>query len=667
MQLRDLKGLGPKRLAMLNAAGIHSAGDLLWQLPRGYVDTTVDTPIAALQPGQMACVAVTFLAQPAIRYLKGLSMVTAKVADDSGTLQITWFNQPWNRANWHKGDEAVFHGRAERFRGQLVMQNPRLVKERGIIPQYSPIESIASAHLAGFIEQLLPHVEAICPESLSPRLRQLWQLCGLTDALRAVHRPQDAASLSAGKRRIAFENLLLYQMALRALQGEARQGIHISTDESIISRFWRQTGFAPTGAQQRVLGQILADMASGRAMRRLVQGDVGSGKTAVAFGAVCAAAAAGWQSALMAPTEILARQHLISAREVLEPLGIRCGLLLGGMKAAERREALAHIEDGTWDLVIGTHALLGEGVRYHRLALVITDEQHRFGVRQRQRLSDKAHLDEPAHVLVMSATPIPRTLALILYGDLDVSVVDELPPGRTPVATRIVPEDKREGLYQFIRQKVAAGEQAYLVCPLVEESERVEAKDAQATYRELSAGPLKGLRLGLTWGTQPPAEKEEVIARFSAGEIDVLVATTVIEVGVNVPRATVMVIENADRFGLSQLHQLRGRVGRGTQESWCFLLGEPNERLRTLSATNDGFVIAQKDLELRGPGDFLGTRQHGRLLPDAFGVGDMRLIEETRAAVHTLTHDPELAQEEQAVRTRALQKYERVLGEIGFH
>jgi len=667
VELRDLKGLGPKRLAMLEAAGIRSLGDLLWQLPRGYIDTTLDTPVAALQAGRTACVAVTFCAQPSIRYMKGLSMVTARVEDDSGTLQITWFNQPWNRNNWHQGDQAVFYGRAERFRGQMVMQNPKLVKERGIIPQYSPVDTIAGAHLAGFIEQVLPHAHTACPESLSPRLRAMWGLCGLPEALQAVHRPQDAAGLAAGKRRIAFENLLLYQMAVRSLQGEAQAGIPMAADSAVTDRFWRQTGFAPTDAQHRVLGQILSDMASGRAMRRLVQGDVGSGKTAVAFGAVCTAAAAGWQSALMAPTEILARQHLVSAQEVLAPLGIRCGLLLGGMKAAERREALKYIEAGAWDLVIGTHALLGEGVHYARLGLVITDEQHRFGVRQRQRLSSKAAEDQPAHVLVMSATPIPRTLALILYGDLDVSVVDELPPGRTPVATRIVPEEKRQDLYRFIRQKVQAGEQAYLVCPLVEESERVEAKDAQATYRELAAGPLKGLRLGLTWGTQPAAEKEEVIARFSAGEIDVLVATTVIEVGVNVPRATVMVIENADRFGLSQLHQLRGRVGRGTLESWCFLLGEPNERLRTLCATNDGFVIAQKDLELRGPGDFLGTRQHGRLLPDAFGVGDMRLIEETRAAVHTLTHDPALAAEEQVVRRRAMQKYERVLEEIGFH
>ncbi len=368
----------------------------------------------------------------------------------------------------------------------------------------------------------------------------------------------------------------------------------------------------------------------------------------------------------MVPTEILARQHLESARALLEPLGLRCGLLLGGMPAKQRREALEHIASGEWDLVIGTHALFSAGVRYAKLGLVITDEQHRFGVKQRQRLSDKAEQEE-AHVLVMSATPIPRTLALILYGDLEVSLIDELPPGRTPVRTRVVPENKRTEMYGFIRQKVALGEQAYLVCPLVEESEQVEAKDAQAMYRNLLKGPLKGLRLGLTWGSQPTEEKDAVLAAFSRGELDVLVATTVIEVGVNVPNATIMVVEDADRFGLSQLHQLRGRVGRGAGESWCFLMGEDNERLRTLCSTNDGFVIAQKDLELRGPGDFLGTRQHGQAMPGGYGVGDMRLLDETQRAARELMEDPTLQPYLAPLQARALQRYAKAIDEIALH
>lgn len=441
----------------------------------------------------------------------------------------------------------------------------------------------------------------------------------------------------------------------------------MKADDSLIDRFWRQTGFDPTRAQRKVLDEVLKDMGSGRAMRRLIQGDVGSGKTAVAFGAVCVAAQSGYQAALMVPTEILAHQHFESARKLLEPLGIASGLLLGGMGAAERKEALQHICLGDWQLVIGTHALFSQGVDYANLGLVITDEQHRFGVRQRQKLSLKAQGEQAAHVLVMSATPIPRTLALILYGDLDVSILDEMPPGRLPVKTRIVPEEKRSQMYDFIRCKAQGGEQSYLVCPLVEESEQVEAKDAQAMYEQLRRGPLKGLRLGLTYGSQSSQEKEAVISGFSAGQIDVLVATTVIEVGVNVPKATTMVIENADRFGLSQLHQLRGRVGRGAQESWCFLLGKSNERLTTLCATHDGFVIAQKDLELRGPGDFLGTRQHGRILPDAYGVNDVKLIEETRAAVHELTHDKAFAKEETELSARAAQKYARAMAEIALH
>ena len=390
-------------------------------------------------------------------------------------------------------------------------------------------------------------------------------------------------------------------------------------------------------------------------MGRLVQGDVGCGKTALAFGALWAAAACGFQGALMAPTEILARQHLESARRLLEPLGIRCGLLLGGMRAAQRREALAAIADRSWQVVIGTHALLSEGVHYHRLGLVVTDEQHRFGVKQRSLLQQKGEGDGASpHVLVMSATPIPRTLALILYGDLDVSVVDELPPGRTPVATRIVPEEKREDLYGFIRREVSAGRQAYIVCPLVEDSESLEeVKSATAQYQALTAGPLAGLRVGLTYGKQPGEEKENTLSAFARGELDVLVSTTVIEVGVNVPNATLMIIENADRYGLSQLHQLRGRVGRGSAASWCFLLAEPNERLRTLTRTNDGFAVAQKDLELRGPGDLFGTRQHGEAVADFLLDGDVRLLEETSRCLKELRENPALAEERAQVEAEA--------------
>lgn len=667
MELKDLKGIGQKRLSILKENDIDTPADLLRQFPQGYIDSTFSTPIANIIPGAAVCIDISFVSNPSLQYIRGLSIVRAQAKDESGSIRIIWFNQPWNKGSYKEGDRALLYGRAELVKGYLTFSNPKVIKDRGILPQYAAIGSISGSLIATLIGQLLPDIEAICPETLPERLLKLWGLCDLQNALREVHLPQNTQSLLTAKRRVAFENLLLYQLALRSLRGNDANGIALHEKNEVTQRFWEGTGFEPTGAQTQVLSDILKDLAGGRSMRRLVQGDVGCGKTAIAFAAVAVMAQNEYQTALMVPTEILARQHFKSAQELLAPLGIRSGLLLGGMKAAQREEALSNISGGTWDLVIGTQALFSEGVRYKDLGLVITDEQHRFGVRQRQRLSNKAEGEQPAHVLVMSATPIPRTLSLILYGDLDVSVVDELPPGRQAVKTRVVAEDKRPEMYRFIREKVAESQQAYLVCPLVQESEQIEAKDAQSMYENLRKGPLKGLKLGLTWGSQPAAEKEAVISSFSQGEIDVLVATTVIEVGVNVPRATVMVIENADRFGLSQLHQLRGRVGRGSEESWCFLMGEANERLKTLCATNDGFEVAQKDLELRGPGEFLGTRQHGRLMPNGFGVQDMHLIQSTREAAQMLSLDASFKEEEEMLRYRAIKLYQKALSEIALH
>lgn len=667
MSLEKLKGLGPKRLKVLKDNGIVSPGDLLYYLPRGYIDSSDPAPVATLREGASTCVELVVSKAPTRQYVRGLSIVRAQAGDASGQIRLVWFNQPWMYQQIDRGDTLLLYGRVERYGGQLTLQNPKLLSERGIIPQYAPVGNISGKVIAGYIAQLVPDIEKHIEENIPDDLLMSWGLTGIREALAEAHLARDSGALQKAKRRIAFQNLLLYQLALQGLEQDKGPGFPVPQNAKLLDQFWAQFGFRPTGAQLRVLDDIVTDMGSGRAMRRLVQGDVGSGKTAIAFAAAALVAATGKQSALMAPTEILARQHLESAVKTLEPMGIRCGLLLGGMKAAERRAALQHIASGDWQLVIGTHALLSEGVRYKDLGLVITDEQHRFGVRQRQRLTNKGEGPYTPHVLVMSATPIPRTLALILYGDLDLSVVNELPPGRIPVRTHIVPEEKRAGLYKFIRDKAAKGEQAFLVCPLVEESEAIEAKDAQAVYRQLSKGALKGLRLGLTYGSQPNDEKEAVIARFSSGEIDVLVATTVIEVGVNVPSATVMVIEDADRFGLSQLHQLRGRVGRGSKESWCFLMGEANERLKTLCQTNDGFVIAEKDLELRGPGDFLGTRQHGRLLPDAYGVGDLRLVEETRDAARQLQEDSALSAVRAALDAQAMERYGKLMREIAPH
>ena len=435
--------------------------------------------------------------------------------------------------------------------------------------------------------------------------------------MRNAHFPDSREALETARRRIAFEELLLYQVAISLCRHSGEPGVQIASREADLAEYWSKMPFPPTGAQKRVLQEIASDMRGTNAMARMVQGDVGSGKTAVAFGAIYLAVRGGYQAALMAPTEVLARQHYEGAKALLEPLGMKAGLLVGSLTQKQHRIAHEAIASGEWDVIIGTHALITEGVEYKNLGLTVTDEQHRFGVRQRTELSRKG---EAPNVLVMSATPIPRTLSLILYGDLDISIIDELPPGRKGVKTRIVPEDKRQGMYGFLRSEVQKGRQVYVVCPLVEESEAVDALPAEVVYENLRNRDLPDLRIELVHGRMKAADKDAVLEKFRRGEADVLVSTTVIEVGVNVPNASVMVVENAERFGLAQLHQLRGRVGRGSDEAWCFLMAEPNERLKFLASTTDGFKIAQKDMELRGPGDLFGTRQSGSIV---CGVGTL--------------------------------------------
>ena len=489
------------------------------------------------------------------------------------------------------------------------------------------------------MEAALKLCEGQWPDELPEALRRRYGLCERNFAMRNAHFPDSREALEAARRRIAFEELLLYQIALRLFRSTGKRGVKIDFDDGEIEAFWGCLPFSPTNAQRRVLDEVAADLRSEKAMARMVQGDVGSGKTAIAFAAIALAHAGGWQSALMAPTEVLARQHYEAARKLLEPLGMKVGLLVGSLTQKQHRLAHEAIASGEWDVAIGTHALITEGVAYKHLGLVVTDEQHRFGVRQRTSLSEKG--DAP-NVLVMSATPIPRTLSLILYGDLDISIVDELPPGRTPVATRIVPESKRPGLYDFLRKEVAKGRQAYFVCPLVEESEAVEALPAEVVYEDLRTNRLPELNIELVHGRMKAADKDAALERFRTGQADILVSTTVIVVGVNVPNATVMVIENAERFGLAQLHQLRGRVGRGSEASWCFLMSEPTARLRFLTSTTDGFLIAQKDMELRGPGELFGTRQSGTLTAGIGALaGNTELLKLSHDEAAFLMADPE--------------------------
>lgn len=642
----DLKGFGPARQKALAARGIDSPEQLVEQLPAAYRDTTVSTPVSQLEDA-MQCAFEGFIDGAVhLHRAHGMQWVSAKVTDGTGSIRCLWFNQPWMKQQLREGREVLLFGRIARKKTGLFAMNPTLEREKRITPVYAKIPGVPQKLVRDAVAAMLDRLAL--EDDMPAGLRARYDLCDRAFAMRQIHFPEDTASLSRSKRRLAFEELLYFQAALTGLDTQKPLGIRIRCCPEDAQAFWRLQPFAPTCAQCRVLDEIFTDMAGPHAMARMVQGDVGCGKTAIAFAALYAAARHGYQGALMAPTEVLAGQHMRSAEQMLAPLGIRCGLLTGKMSADKRRAAHAAIREGAWDVVIGTHALISEGVEYAKLGLVVTDEQHRFGVRQRTRLALKG---ESPNVLVMSATPIPRTLALVLYGDLEISVVDELPPGRSAVKTRIVSEDKREGMYDFIQKEVHAGAQVYIVCPLVEESAVGEdSVSAAQLYESLQKGPLRGLRLGLVHGRMKSADKEGALRAFAEGKVDVLVATTVIEVGVNVPNATIMVVENAERFGLAQLHQLRGRVGRGDKESWCFLMAEPSERLRTLAATGDGFVIAQKDLELRGAGEFFGTRQHGEpQMPALMLCTESMLLKQTQDAWREIREDPRYAQEAEAV------------------
>ncbi len=657
MELSEMRGIGPARMESLRAVGIVSLRDLLYTLPVRYEDRTRVVPCAEAR-GEALVMGVIQDA-PRFSRFNGLSRVTASLRDDSGRLSLAWYNQPWMMQQLPVGEPIMLYGRIGEKNGRRVLQNPSRVTEPSIQPVYRAVKGIPAKSFRTMMEQALQQVDDTCPETLPNDLRLRHGLCELNFALRQAHFPDNFENLKSARRRLAFEQMLMYQAALGLLRHYKEDGMPLPLAENAAADFWAAMPFPPTNAQRRVLDEVAADLRKTRAMSRLIQGDVGCGKTALAFGAIAMTCKAGFQAAMMAPTEILARQHFESAKAMLEPLGLRCGLLIGSMKAREKKAAHAACANGAWDVAFGTHALISEGVAYRNLGLVVTDEQHRFGVRQRSTLQEKgAQQDKSPHVLVMSATPIPRTLALILYGDLDVSVVDELPPGRTPVKTRVVPESKREAMYGFLREEVARGRQGYVVCPLVDESEMLEdVRSAKETYDDLVHGVLHGLRVGLTWGTQKADEKAAVLTDFASGALDVLVSTTVIEVGVNVPNASVMIIENAERYGLSQLHQLRGRVGRGSAESWCFLLAEENERLRILTQTGDGFLVAQKDLELRGPGDLMGTRQSGEALQGFLLDGDVKLLEEAANCMKRLRTDPALQEERLAVESVTLRHY----------
>ncbi len=654
-RLDNFPGVGPAKFKALNKLGLETVGDLLTYWPRAYEDRSRIYSIVEAPLDEAVCVSAIVAEAPVTAYIrKGLNTTKCRVVDGGGSIYVTFFNQEYVRRALTAGESYIFYGKLEAMGRRLTMTNPVFEREDKarftgrIVPVYSLTAGVSNNLLAGMALRAVEECAGQLPDRLPAGLRIGHALCTMEFACRNAHFPADQEALAVARRRLVFEELFTLSLGMTFLRSR-RTGVPgqmFPTRE--MDDFLALLPFAPTGAQRRAMAELERDLTSGRPMNRLIQGDVGSGKTAVAAYAAWLAHAGGFQTAMMVPTEILAHQHFETLGRLLAPAGVRVGLLTGSLKAKEKKALHAALAAGEIDLVVGTHALLSAGVEYANLGLVITDEQHRFGVGQRSALASKAQT--PPHVLVMSATPIPRTLALLIYGDLDVTVIDELPPGRTPVETYLVGEDKRARMYNFVRRHVEEGRQVYIICPAVEEGEGMDLKAVTAYARELEEKVFPDLRVAFVHGKLKSRDKEAVMAAFAGGEIDVLVSTTVVEVGVDVPNATLMVIENADRFGLSQLHQLRGRVGRGKWQSTCVLVSanrsqEARERMKYFCSTTDGFKIAEKDLELRGPGDFFGARQHGLpAMKTADLAGDTRVLKEAQdAAGEVLRADPELS------------------------
>ena len=660
--LKFYKGVGEKRAQLFEKLGVGSSDALLRYYPREYEDwshcVSVDEARANAESGEICCIRATVSSQVRSVRLRGNRMLySARAVDEEGRgFRVTFFNNSYIPKMLVQGSQYIFRGKLFVGSNGVEMTSPEFDAEdcSRIVPVYRATEGLPSRQIGKVVEQALEELPEELADPLPEAVRTKYQLCHIRYALKQIHFPDDNETLATARDRLVFEELLILQLGLLRLKGRKRGTAGLRITEDHTEEFWCLLPFEPTNAQRRAAADAIRDMSSdGQPMSRLLQGDVGSGKTAVAAAICHTAAKNGIQSALMAPTEILAEQHFQSFEKLSEPCGIRVGLLTGSMTAAQKRHIRELTALGMIDVLIGTHALISDGVEFASLGLVITDEQHRFGVNQRGALAAKG---KNPHVLVMSATPIPRTLALIIYGDLDISVLDEMPKGRIPISTYFVDGGKRERAYNFVKKHVADGYQGYVICPLVEEGENSgEMKAAQSYAESLTEGYLSGCRVGLLHGRMKGAEKERVMQAFASGGLDVLVSTTVVEVGVNVPNAVIMIVENAERFGLSQLHQLRGRVGRGNVQSYCILISDATNdaavsRLRIMCSTNDGFVIANEDLKQRGPGDFFGSRQHG--LPDmkiADMMTDMHLFTAAQeAAKQILAKDPDLTQKENA-------------------
>ena len=663
--VRYLKGVGPKTAERFEKLGILTLSDLLCHYPRRYLDFSKPYSIAEAPADTECVVKAEVFAKPGGRILPGgrrMERITA--GDDVSSLEITWFNNPYAAQKLELGQEYYFQGIVTGGMLRRQMVNPQVrtdaqVKSSPFEAVYPQTEGLTSSAIAKCVRQLLPHAELL-PDPLPSEMLKKYRLLSKADAVRAIHCPATEEEAFAARRRLIYEELLVLQLGIGRMKNHGAASTGAPMKKADASPFWESLPFSPTGAQRRAVEEILTDMSGETSMNRLLQGDVGSGKTLVAAAAIWACIRAGYQAALLAPTEILASQHAENLNRLLSPFGMRVALLTGGMKAAARRTTLAAIRDDEADLIVGTHAILSEGVEFARLGLAVVDEQHRFGVRQRGLLAEKA---ANPHLLVMSATPIPRTLGLLMYGDLDISILDELPPGRKPVKTRCITGKKRADLYGFLDREIDSGRQVYIVCPAIEDAGGSGLNAVKSYYEDIAKAYLPDRRVGLMHGKLKPKEKAEVMDDFKSGRLDALVSTTVIEVGVDVPNATVMVIENAERYGLSALHQLRGRVGRGAAESWCFLVSDNasesvQKRLKFLCSTSDGFAVAQYDLETRGPGDFFGSRQHGLpTLQIADLMNDTRTLHAAQSeAVALLAEDPLLERPEHALLARQVEQ-----------
>lgn len=660
-----LSGVGPTQSKRLGRLGLHTIRELLYFFPRRYDDFSTLKTINQLEYGEEVTIMGRIWNVGTRRTRSGKIVTTAIVEDGTGTIEVTWFNQPHVEKALKPKRQIVLSGRVDEYLGRLTFNSPQwepldrqLLHTARLVPVYPLTEGISARWLRRLMKRTVDYWSHRVPDHLPVELRKRVGLFDLETALRQIHFPDDSGRLKKARYRLAFDELFVIQVGVlrQRYEWQSEPGQAIAVEDDTLQQFILSLPFSLTSAQQRVLGEIVQDIRRDRPMRRLLQGDVGSGKTVVAAAAMALTRAAGAQAALMAPTEILAEQHYqtISGffgalegpqdKEVAGLPSVR--LLTGSTRAAEREATYLGLAGGGIDIIVGTHALIQEGVQFQRLALAIIDEQHRFGVAQRAALRQKGY---NPHVLVMTATPIPRSLALTVYGDLDLSVIDEMPPGRKPVQTRVLLPTERERAYGFVRRQIEKGRQAFIICPLVEESEKVEARAAVEEHRRLQTHVFPDLRLGLLHGRLKGEDKEAVMGQFVRRELDILVSTSVVEVGIDVANASVMLVEGANRFGLAQLHQFRGRVGRGEHPSYCLLVADSTtdaseERLKAIETTHDGFELAEKDLELRGPGEFFGTRQSGVPELQLASIADLRLLELARSEAQRLfEQDPELA------------------------